>query len=69
MMLLVWSASKPLFGNSRKAAARSPKMAESTPPEDCLSAIFGDRAAALKELPNNGLDADQTNKIINDTLQ
>lgn len=34
-----------------------------------LSAIFGDRAAALRELPNNGLDADQTNNIIKDSLE
>lgn len=34
-----------------------------------LSAIFGDRAQALKELPNNGLDPDQTNNIIKKSLE
>jgi len=34
-----------------------------------LSAIFGDRAQALRELPNQGLNADQTNKIMKDSLE
>jgi hypothetical protein len=29
-----------------------------------LSALFGDRAASLRDLPNGGLDADTTNRII-----
>lgn len=29
-----------------------------------LSAVFGDRAAALRDLPNGGMNADQTNQII-----
>lgn len=33
-----------------------------------LSALFGDRAASLRELPNGGLDADQTNRIIDGGL-
>jgi hypothetical protein len=34
-----------------------------------LSAIFGDRAQALKDLPNGGLNADQTNQIIKQSLE
>lgn len=33
-----------------------------------LSAVFGDRAQSLRELPNNGFDENQTNKIIDNTL-
>jgi hypothetical protein len=34
-----------------------------------LSAIFGDRAQALKDLPNGGLNANETNKIIQQSLE
>jgi len=34
-----------------------------------LSAIFGDRAQALKDLPNGGLTANETNKIIQQSLE
>jgi hypothetical protein len=34
-----------------------------------LSAIFGDKAQALKELPNNGLNEDQTTKIIQSSIE
>ena len=34
-----------------------------------LSAIFGDKAQALKELPNNGLSEDQTTKIIQSSIE
>ena len=33
-----------------------------------LSALFGDRAQTLNELPNGGYDADQTNRIIDGTI-
>jgi hypothetical protein len=33
-----------------------------------LSAIFGDRAQALREMPNT-INADQTNKIIRDSIE
>ena len=34
-----------------------------------LSSIFGDRAQALKELPNGGLTEQQTTKIITDLTE
>jgi hypothetical protein len=34
-----------------------------------LSSIFGDRAQALRELPNNGLNEEQTTKIIRQSLE
>lgn len=34
-----------------------------------LSSIFGDRAQALKELPDGGLNEEQTTKIIKDSLE
>jgi len=34
-----------------------------------LSALFGDRANTLKQLPNNGLSEEQTTKIISDSLE
>lgn len=34
-----------------------------------LSSIFGDRAQALRELPNNGLNEEQTTKIIKQNLE
>ena len=34
-----------------------------------LSAIFGDKAQALKELPNNGLNEEQTTKIIQSSIE
>lgn len=34
-----------------------------------LSAIFGNEASMLKELPNGGMDADQTNKMIQGTIE
>ena len=34
-----------------------------------MSAIFGDKAQALKELPNNGLNEEQTNKVIKDITE
>jgi len=34
-----------------------------------LSSIFGDKAQALKELPNNGLDEDQTTRIIQQSIE
>ena len=34
-----------------------------------LSAIFGDRAQALRELPNGGLDESQTTKIIHNIVE
>jgi hypothetical protein len=34
-----------------------------------LSAIFGDRAQVLKNLPNGGLDEAETTKIIQQTLE
>jgi hypothetical protein len=33
-----------------------------------LSALFGDRAASLRDLPNGGLDAEQTNRIIDGSI-
>ena len=34
-----------------------------------LSAIFGDRAQALRELPNGGMDEQQTNKVIQNFVE
>jgi len=34
-----------------------------------LSSIFGDKAQALKELPNNGLNEEQTTKIIQSSIE
>jgi hypothetical protein len=34
-----------------------------------LSSIFGDKAQALKELPNDGLNEQQTTKIIKESLE
>lgn len=34
-----------------------------------LSALFGDRANTLRELPNGGLDEEQTSRIISDNLE
>ena len=33
-----------------------------------LSALFGDRAASLKDLPNGGIDPEQTNRIIDGSI-
>ena len=34
-----------------------------------LSSIFGDKAQALRELPDNGLSEDQTTKIIQSSIE
>jgi hypothetical protein len=34
-----------------------------------LSALFGDRASVLKELPNDGLSEEETTRIISDSLE
>jgi hypothetical protein len=34
-----------------------------------LSSIFGDRAQALKELPNGGLNEEQTTKVIKEIIE
>ena len=34
-----------------------------------LSSIFGDKAQALKELPNDGLNEQETTKIIKESLE
>jgi hypothetical protein len=34
-----------------------------------LSAIFGDRAQALTELPNGGIDSENTTRIIQQAIE
>jgi len=43
--------------------------AERSSSSGVLSSIFGDRAQALRELPNNGLNEEQTTKIIKQSLE